>query len=200
MNAKPILLIASLFLASSLQATDVSITPFVSGEAATAESVNTAFETLISVINENNQRLAALETHETGDVAGRSYKLVQMGSILRSDNIGGVTIGNSSQNYTVVLNSDSTFSVDGSVSESEVDTTHGSITSFSDPVSITGTFTQSGQDVTFSSSDADGGTVTFFVSPDGDVMVTNEFEYGEEEDLPSWVRGETSFMIGIEIK
>jgi hypothetical protein len=90
--------------------------------------------------------------------------------------------------------------VDGSVSESEVDTTHGSITSFSDPVSITGTFTQSGQDVTFSSSDADGGTVTFFVSPDGDVMVTNEFEYGEEEDLPSWVRGETSFMIGIEIK
>ena len=68
MKAKQILLASSLLLATGSQAGEVSITPFVGGEAATAESVNAAFDTLIIAVTDNSQRIAALESNQTADV------------------------------------------------------------------------------------------------------------------------------------
>lgn len=47
---------------STTHAGEAAFTPFVAGEAATASGVNTVFQALVDAINDNNSRIAALES------------------------------------------------------------------------------------------------------------------------------------------
>ncbi len=202
MKAKQILLASSLLLATGSQAGEVSITPFVGGEAATAESVNAAFDTLIIAVTDNSQRIAALESNQTADVAGRTYYLSEVSSSLASDNAGNAGIANYAATGTVTLAADGTFSVTSTEYQSEIDTPRGGIfVSPPETSTMTGTYTQVNEIVTFSFPDEgeDEGAV-FNVSPDGSVLTWTKSLSGSDDDYPSWIQSESIFVVCLEAK
>ena len=172
-----------------------SVTDFSNGSPADADEVNTNFQALISAINDNATRLAALESSSSSSdnsVAGKTFKLNQIGVMLRGNGSGGATSNTLQQSYTVTFNSDLTYSFVGTQNEAEMNTVTGSFDLEVAPevVDISGSSSQTGSNVTI---DIDGG-VTFTASLDGNVILLSEFSFGDDEGFD---RAETSFLVGI---
>ena len=110
-------LTAAVLSANAMAAEVTGYTAPQSGQAATAAGVDANFQALITAINDNNTRIAALEA-ASGEVAslndivsGATYKLYFSGGIIELDDGGGANLerfGGST---------DLTFNSDGSLSE-----------------------------------------------------------------------------------
>lgn len=76
--------IATVFAGTAVAAEVGSITTFQSGQAAQASQVNGNFQALITAINDNNSRIAALEAAQAASdsVSDKYYKFRDMGWIL----------------------------------------------------------------------------------------------------------------------
>jgi hypothetical protein len=173
------------------------ITTFEDGTPAVAAEVNANFQALITAINDNATRLAAIEASAGSSVAGKTFRLNQIGILLRGDGNGAATAANLSQTYLVTFDSDMSFSFVGEESEGELQTTTGVFGSVveSEAVDVSGSYSQSSSNVTV---DFGGGeTVTFTVSADGNVLLLGEFKFEEDEGFQ---RSETSYIVGVAIE
>ncbi|WP_417215859.1 hypothetical protein [Alcanivorax sp.] len=110
--------LAATVLSANAMAADVTgYTAPQSGQAATAAGVDANFQALITAINDNNQRITALEaaSGEVADLAdivsGATYKLYFSGGIIELDDGGGANL----ERFGGIA--DLTFNGDGSLSE-----------------------------------------------------------------------------------
>lgn len=176
-----------------------SVTTFSANTPAVASQVNANFDALITAINDNNSRIAALEAAApTNNVSGKTYALEQIGILLRGNNSDYITAGNLSQSYTLTLSASNTFSFTGTENEGEIGL-NGTVTRWEDntAISATGTWAQSGNTLTLTFEDLS--TVAFTVASNGGVVLLNEYTYGVEDDQPTFTRTESSLIIGVEI-
>lgn len=110
-------LTAAVLSANAMAAEVTGYTAPQSGQAATAAGVDANFQALITAINDNNTRIAALEA-ASGEVAslndivsGATYKLYFSGGIIELDDGGGANLERFGGT------TDLTFNSDGSLSE-----------------------------------------------------------------------------------
>lgn len=141
-------------------------TPATSGEVATAEAINTRFDALIAAINDNNARVAELESF---DVSGKTYDFKEVAMAVA----GGFVVSQLTFSGQMAFASDGTATINGT--EREVETSSGSaITVENGPIpETTVTWTQSGSAVTVTF--PDGFTFEFAVSR-GATMFTGIIE------------------------
>jgi len=189
---------AALFLTGSVFADEVdesSVTSFTDGTPAVAGEVNANFQALIDAINDNASRIAALESSSSSDsnsVSGATFRLNQIGNILTGGPGGNdvSVITGMVQSYTVVFSADGSLSLSGAEYEADLEAQSGnfSINSNGDPVSESGTWTQSGSTLSTNLG------VDFYVSGDGNVIIANEFSTDTDS---TGDRADTSFLVGV---
>lgn len=178
---------------------EANVTTFQAGTPAVAAEVNTTIQALITAINDNASRITALEEETPSNSAiGKTYTLKQIGMIFRgstTDNYS--TFGNLSQNYTLSLNGDMSFTLVGTEYEGEVGT-DGATTDWCNSCSVDepGTYTQVGSLVTLTF--GDGSTAEFTVANNASVLLLSDFVFGTEDDQPNYTRSESSLVIGVE--
>lgn len=189
---------AALFLTGSVFADEVdqsSVTSFTDGTPAVANEVNANFQALIDAINDNAAAIAALQENssaESNSVSGATFRLNQIGNIL-TGGAGGNDVSvvtGMIQTYTIEFNSDGSLGFSGTEFEVDLEAQSGnlSINANGDPVSESGTWSQSGSSVSTSLG------VTFTVSADGNVILLNEFTTDTDS---SGDRVDTSFLVGV---
>ena len=177
-----------------------SVTSFQDGSPALADEVNANFQVLIDAINgnaaiasENAQRLAALEesSQESNSIAGNTYQLDSIGIINRGDAVNYSGTSNLTSQYTVTFSSNGTFQLSGTENDAELNTDNNELTLIvqNDFVSVSGSYSQNGSNVTTSEED-----ISFTVSADGNVLIFSEFLYGPFEGVDE---SESSLVIGI---
>lgn len=198
MKKQSIAFAALMSLSASLFAGEASVTPFVSGEAATAASVNAAFDALVTAINDNNSRIAALESasgtgSESPSVSGAQYEASVLGVQNRGSTTDSTTIlGNYLQTYTLTFNADATCTFVGQAQESEVGL-DGSVDGFTDPVTLDCTYTQTGSNLAITI--VGEGVNDVIVSSDGSTMMGYFFTV--EPDTGTYTRAETNLFVGV---
>ena len=176
-----------------------NVTTFQAGTPAVAAQVNTTIQALITAINDNATRIAALEeAAPSNSVVGKTYSLKQIGVLFRGNNTDYATVGNTSQTYTLTLNANMSFTLVGSENEGEVGITGNTIAFCNGdcPVDETGTYSQTGSVVTLTFGDAS--TAEFTVANNASVVILSEFTYGTEDDMPAYTRTESSLVVGVE--
>ncbi len=173
------------------------VTVFQPGTTVDSSDVNDTLQALIAAINDNSARLDALETANRSTVAGRTYRLHQIGILNRGDSSGGSSVANLSQFYTVTFNANGTYSFVGTENEGELTIPTGAVNtqSLDSPVSFTGTFTQTGETV---SALVDGDAIELVAALNGTVILISQFTV-EAEDDSAFTRSESSFLVGVEI-
>ncbi|AFU98530.1 hypothetical protein [Simiduia agarivorans] len=196
MKKQSLALVTMMALSGSVFAGEASVTPFVAGEAATAAGVNAAFDALVTAINDNNTRIAALEAAgASASVSGAQYQATVLGSLNRGDSTNlYITVGNYLQTYTMTFNEDATCSFTGQQEEGEVGL-NGSVSSSSDPVSFDCTYAQTASNLTVTI--PGDGDIAFTVSSDGSLLVGNNFVVESEGGSTS--RSEANIFIGVRL-
>jgi len=174
-----------------------NVTDFSNGSPADADEVNANFQALITAINDNASRLAALESSSASSdnsVAGKTFKLNQIGILLIGNGEGAATSANLSQSYIVTFNSNMTYTFIGEENEGELNTVTGAFGNVTqgEAVDLSGSYTQTGSNVAL---DIDGESITFSASLDGNVIILSEFGFGD--DGGGFTRSETSFLVGV---
>ncbi len=172
-------------LSTSAMASEVTgYTASVTGQPATASGVNANFQALIDAINDNNARIASLESFS---VSGRAYRYKEIGFIMSSEKIQGLEnsapsggssvpsgfarIGIFTATASLIFNSDNT--VVATVEEREVEnwvnssSDIGFVTNATTP-DIQGTWSQGGDNVV--TVDLGGSTIQFNVSRGADTL------------------------------
>ncbi|MDX1802496.1 MAG: hypothetical protein R3292_00345 [Alcanivorax sp.] len=171
-------------MSSTAMASDVTgYTAPVSGQAATAAGVDGNFQALISAINDNNARIAALEAQvaasQSKDVTGKTYLYRDLGLIFAAHRYGTNTAFDATEPdavpdgyaragyymgaYTVTFNADHTLTMTGQDTDVEMAVNASSdISQQKAPASGSGTWTQSGNTLTI---DLGDGPVNFEVTP-----------------------------------
>ena len=158
-------------------------TTFSSNTAAVASEVNGNFNALITAINDNNTRVAALEAQvaalQSKDVSGKTYLYRDLGLIFAAHRYGTSTAFDSTGadavpdgyartgyymgEYTVTFNADHTLTMSGQDTDVEMAVNAASeVSQQQTPASGTGTWTQSGNTLTI---DLGDGPVNFEVLP-----------------------------------
>lgn len=175
-----------------------AITTFEDGTPALADEVNANFQALIDAINNNAaiaaanaDRLDALEANTpSNSISGNTYSLNEIGIINRGDGENYSSTANITNQYTVTFSASGTFQLSGTESEAELNTDINELTLLlqNDPVSLSGTWTQSGSVVSTNEG------LTFTVSSDGSMLVLSEFAFGP---LDAAQESESSLVIGI---
>lgn len=185
--------IASVFTSSVMAAEVGPITTFQSGQAAQASQVNANFQALITAINDNNSRIAALEAAlaSANSVAGKYYKVRDMGWILAAHRVGeGTDMPGGDQQVTNGFsrvgfysgNLDFHFAENGEITISGIDMDVEMFTNpnsdigsvVSGPFNETGTWVQDGHTVTVTLGEGDEQDVfEFTVSRNGEVLSTS---------------------------
>ncbi len=191
-----LLLVAPLFFfishASADEVDGSSVTTFEDGTPAVAQEVNANFQALIDAINDNAARLASLEAsnQNSNSVSGKTYQLNSIGIINRGDAANYSSTANLTDQYTATFNSNGTFQVSGTENDAALNTDNNELTLLiqNEPVSLTGTWVQTGSTITTSED------FTFTVSADGNVIVFSEFLYGPYEDADE---SESTLVIGV---
>lgn len=152
----------------------VDTTTFTSGTSAVASEVNANFQALIDAINDNNDRIAALEAAATTtDVSGKTYLFRDLGIILAAHKYGQTTtttdqadsvpsgfsrVGYFTGNFTIEFSGvDNTYTLSGDDVDVEMFTNADSnIATFNDLDFVeTGTWSQIGTQVTLTSDGPD---------------------------------------------
>jgi hypothetical protein len=151
-------------------------TPATSGEVATAEAINTRFDALIAAINDNNARVAELESF---DVSGKTFDFKEVGTIVAAETYGNIStppggpnerqngfarIGLFTSSAQMTFVSDGTVSISGVEREVETFLNPNSDIGIIDNIqySLTATWAQVGNEVTVIV--PDGFTYEFAVS------------------------------------
>ena len=166
-------------------------TPAVAGETATAAAINARFDAFKSAINDNNARIAELESF---DVSGKTYDFKEVSMIVGAETGGNISnapnpagdvpagfarIGQLTTTARMTFSDDGTFSVEGQQNEIEsfVNLNVNVGTLDDGPFSETATWTQNGSTVTVTFTD--GFTLEFAVSRGATMftgMVANDTE------------------------
>lgn len=178
-----------------------TVTEFTAGSPAVAADVNGNFQALITAINDNANRIVALENANTdSSVAGGSYQIISLNNELASgDGNGFSTVGNGSLAGV--------FNFDASNGSGSADFTSDALFSVSLPnnelqdlsdntaETIPFTYTQSGNDVTITFMESDGNfDVNFIVSNDGSIMTARVIEPVGPTTFDDGSTGTTSFI------
>lgn len=227
-NFKKMLLtgaIATLMGASAMAAEVGDINTFTSGQPAQAQAVNANFNALIDAINDNNNRIAALEAAQgiNSSLAGRQYKLRNMGWILAASsehsqpasmddleqgtvNGGFARIGFYSMAVDLVLATDNTFTMNGAESQVEMFVNPNSnIGSEEEPaISMDGTWSHDGNILTLTfGQQYDTPPASFSVSKGGLVLTFNSggLEHISPIATTTYFNHEyhTNFIIAVEV-
>lgn len=207
MTTAALMMAAPMALAGTVDSSKV--TTFQAGTAAVAAEVNSTISALVSAINDNAERLAALETAAPdSSVAGQSY---QLRSINSSIAVGGTTttedgrahrfanVTNGSLNATLNFGNGgtATFTVAaGNDAEYEINLPDNQLrTDGSAGETQTVTYTQSGNTVVVKFPE-DGTTfdVEFLVSGDGSMLVSGNKEYDESASFNDNSTGKFAFV------
>ena len=191
-----LLLVAPLFFfiahANADEVDESSVTTFEDGTPAVAQEVNGNFQALINAINDNAARLASLEAsnQDSNSVSGKTYQLNSIGIINRGDAANYSSTANLTAQYTFTFNSNGTFQVNGTENDAALNTDNNELTLLirNDPVSLSGTWVQTGSTITTSED------FSFTVSADGSVIVFSKFLYGPYEDA---IESESTLVIGV---
>lgn len=188
---------AMVALAAPAQASDVgATTTFQNDTPALASEVNANFQAIITAVNDNNARIAALESAGSAspDVAGHTYRFVELevghiyipGSQVHESffttNTGTIAFGVSS-----VTVSGSAFGADLTV---DGFTGEVGVSSLSESGNGSGTYTQSGNSVSF---DDGEDIIVFHVSNDGSTLIAQKIDSatGETEE------GDVNVIVGV---
>ncbi|MAY39134.1 MULTISPECIES: hypothetical protein [Spongiibacter] len=173
-----------------------NITTFTAGSPAVAADVNSTIQALVSAINDNASRIAALEdSAPDNSVAGNSYQLRSINSMVavgdtESYSSAGpndfANISNGTLSATLTFDStgsNGTLTIDAGNDESyEVNVPTNKLENFTDDASdnSTFTFTQTGNTVsaTFDEGGDEFFTLEFLVSADGSLLVTATSDVG----------------------
>ena len=193
MKARNLLgLVAAVTFCGTASAGEVgAVTTFSAGAAAKAAEVNGNFDALIAAIDDNAQRIAALETPDNS-VSGHSYSLHYAGTFLAAevDTGDGVRdfadvehyVGEATLNFSAADNTG-----DGSASDvagANVSVGNGGGIGFngdgSEPTeALTFTWSQTGNVVTVNI-DGESETLTFVASEDGSLLVGRGTDSGTD--------------------
>ena len=172
---------------------DSSMNTFTDGTPALADEVNSNFEVLVDAVNSLGERLASLESSSevSNSISGSTYQLNEIGIINRGDGANYSSTANLTQQYTVTFSSNGTFQLSGTESEAELNTDNNELTLLiqDDPVTLSGTWSQSGSTVSTSED------FSFTVSGDGRILVLTEFAFGPLDDA---LESESTLVIGIQ--
>jgi len=198
--ATALTLSSSLLIAGTVNSENV--TTFTAGSPARAADVNSTIQALVSAINDNASRIAALEdSAPDSSVAGNTYQLRSMNSMVavgesNSDGDGVsypnpqgndfANISNGSLSATLTFNdtgASGSLTIDANNDKTyEVNTPFNKLQDFSDGASETTplTFTQTGNTVTVTFDEGNGDTfvVDFLISADGSLLIAAVTEVG----------------------
>lgn len=176
-------LTAAVLSANAMASEVTGYTAPQSGQAATAAGVNANFQALITAINDNNTRIAALEAAagEVADletiVSGATYKLYFSGGIIELDDGGGANLERFGGSTDLTFNSDGslseTFSEQGRFISLDANTCDESgcshyVDTWNDNETGGGSWSVTGQ--TLNVVWSDGGTEAFSLSSDGKII------------------------------
>ena len=191
--ATALTLSSSLLVAGTVN--NENVTTFTAGSPARAADVNSTIQALVSAINDNASRIAALEdSAPDSSVAGNSYQLRSINSMVAvgdtesyssagPNNFANISNGTLSATLTFdSTGSNGTLTIDAGNDESyEVNVPSNKLENFTDDVgeNSTFTYTQTGNTVS-AIFDEDGGSFTleFLVSADGSLLVTATSDVG----------------------
>lgn len=180
-------LTAAVLSANAMAAEVTGYTAPQSGQAATAAGVDANFQALITAINDNNTRIAALEA-ASGEVAslndivsGATYKLYFSGGIIELDDGGGANLERFGGTTDLTFNSDGSLSetfsesgrfisLDANTCDFEGQNCSHYVDTWNDNETGGGSWSVTGQ--TLNVIWDDGGSDAFSLSSDGKIITT----------------------------
>ena len=194
---------------------DTNVTTFQANTPAVAAEVNTTIGALITAINDNAQRIAALEdtTADAQSVSGHNYRFADM-------EVGANASTDDRSTLTSIFGYNSVIMFDAAgtgmivaATETDIIVDTRTYRAFIDPVQqdlitdsqadafistgseqISFTWTQSGETVTI---DDGEDTQTFYVAMDGSVLITQNTDMS---DIPGYEGGNVNIVVGVRVQ